>query len=369
MEVDHRDATLILLQLAAGDLVSAMQTASSLVATPPTDRPMSAPPPPAASGLNGSVAPKPPLASPAPSTVSAFAGDAPRPSRAKGLQLGASKQPVSLAAQIAAADEDDDGEIEDAWGGDLMDVTADEGDWSACACAETRPHLTRYAAEFESAPVQADEVDNPWAEAAAAPPSLSLSQPPRPKPRPAPVFASAAAAAPKPTPAPAVVQQPVRASAVARAARPAVASPPAPKASDGWGASWGDEDDDAGSIPPEPAEAEPPVPAALLSKEDKAAEMARRREERKQVRVLAVQARWFLTCAAEDRCREGKGGEGVMLYLCSICGRRFMYAVVLRLHDKPWNRGIIAVRTGEYRPAKRSAYCILGPRMDEALAT
>ncbi|EJD37516.1 ARM repeat-containing protein [Auricularia subglabra TFB-10046 SS5] len=129
-------------KLAAGDLVSAMETASALVASPPLDRPMSAPPPPASSssgsGLNGSVsAVKPPLASPALSTVSAFAGNgAPRPSKAKGLQLGASKKPAaSLAAQIAAAEDDDpvdDGAIEDAWGGDLMDVQADQDDWSEC---------------------------------------------------------------------------------------------------------------------------------------------------------------------------------------------------------------------------------------------
>ncbi|KZV89649.1 hypothetical protein EXIGLDRAFT_140013 [Exidia glandulosa HHB12029] len=258
-----------------------MQTASSLVASPPLDRPMSAPPPP--SGLNGSVsaAPKPPLASPALSTSSAFAG-APKPSRAKGLQLGASKQPASLAAQIAAADDDADGAaIEDAWGGDLMDVTADEGDWTA----------------FESAPLPAadeddDGFDNPWAEAAAAaaPPSLSLTQPPKPKAKPKPAAHTFASSAPVPAfkpITPPVVHAPVKASAIARVARPAVASPSPPKPkNDGWGESWGDNDDaDDGGIPPEPAEPEPASAATPpLTKEDKAAEMARRREERNGLR-------------------------------------------------------------------------------------
>jgi SCY1-like protein 1 len=72
-----------------------------------------------------------------PSSIGKAFGTAPRP---KGMQLGASKTPgsvaaASLAAQLeeeAAAEEGIDG---NPWGtDDLIDINADEDDWSKCFC-------------------------------------------------------------------------------------------------------------------------------------------------------------------------------------------------------------------------------------------
>jgi SCY1-like protein 1 len=72
---------------------------------------------------------------------------APPPVRARGMQLGAHKAPAgALAAEIAAEAAGD--ELPGGWGdGDLMDVNADEGDWSAFESAPA-PRAARLASNF-----------------------------------------------------------------------------------------------------------------------------------------------------------------------------------------------------------------------------
>jgi hypothetical protein len=76
-----------------------------------------------------------------------------RPAPARGMQLGAHKAPAAaLAAQLAA--EDAASEVPGGWGdaaGDLMDVHADEGDWTDFETAPVpgaRPGASRLATDF-----------------------------------------------------------------------------------------------------------------------------------------------------------------------------------------------------------------------------
>lgn len=110
------------------------------------DRPTSAPPPPG--GLSGGPSRPGPLpfvpsvASAANSAVSSPAMTrsstlgAGSSSRAKGMQLGASKVPAglaaaSLAAQLAEEAATEEGVQDNPWGtDDLIDINADEDDWS-----------------------------------------------------------------------------------------------------------------------------------------------------------------------------------------------------------------------------------------------
>ncbi|KAE9408578.1 ARM repeat-containing protein [Gymnopus androsaceus JB14] len=157
-------------------------------------------------------------------------------SRSKGMQLGANKVPPSVAAAALAERLAEEAAVEEEsnpWGDDdLMDVNADEGDWSA----------------FETAP----------------PPSLEVP--------------TLAVLAPKPVPA--STRPGFNGNAIAASRTPSKASStfsPPPSTND-----W-DTPDDGWDAPNKSSS--PPVALAStanMTKEEKAAEMARRKEERKQ---------------------------------------------------------------------------------------
>ncbi|KAJ8076987.1 Nuclear aminoacylation-dependent tRNA export pathway component [Marasmius tenuissimus] len=203
-------------RLVSSDMQTTMATVTDI------DRPTSAPPPAEDSRI-GALRPSPLLTSvsAANSVVSspAFPNHAPSISKAKGLQLGANKVPpstvaASLGQQLAEEAAAEDGVDSNPWGNDdLMDVNADEDDWSA----------------FETAP------------AAPSGPATVTPTPVAPKPVPAKSSNSLSAT--------------------------------------GWDSgSW---EGSNAARSPSPAPSTPSLPAAM-SKEEKAAEMARRKEERKQ---------------------------------------------------------------------------------------
>src|ERR1700683_852905 len=120
---------------------------STMNAAPGLDRPTSAPPP----GGGPSTLPKRPsplpfmptasaqnstLSSPSVPHTSNIAMDLGAASRAKGMQLGASKVPASVAAASLAAQLEEEAAAEEGvegnpWGtDDLIDINADEDDWS-----------------------------------------------------------------------------------------------------------------------------------------------------------------------------------------------------------------------------------------------
>ncbi|KAL0581808.1 Nuclear aminoacylation-dependent tRNA export pathway component [Marasmius crinis-equi] len=204
-------------RLVSSDMQTTMATNTEI------DRPTSAPPP-ADDTRIGSLRPSPLLTSvsAANSVVSspAFPNHTPAASKARGLQLGANKVPPSVVAaslgqKLAEEAAAEDGIDSNPWGNDdLMDVNADQDDWSA----------------FETAP---------------SPPNVPRVITPTP-------------IAPKPVPA----------------SKPSSSLPPG-----GWDAgSWDTGPDTTRS--PSPA-ATPSLPSTM-TKEEKAAEMARRKEERKQ---------------------------------------------------------------------------------------
>ncbi|ODO05374.1 SCY1 protein kinase [Cryptococcus wingfieldii CBS 7118] len=200
-----------------------------------------------------------------------------------GLKLGGvTKKPQakqkSLADQLAEEYEDDDDDGMNAWGNDdLMDVNADQDDWSA----------------FESAPVPEvvvpppqDYYVKPTPKAKPAPKSTpapaAKPEPipvPSPVPPPAPLLAPAVSASPtppsppttlapkpiKPTPSPIAAQTPILTSSPALSQVSAMAKSPAPSFSSELSAGTAT---GGGGL-------------AGMSKEEKEKEMARRREERK----------------------------------------------------------------------------------------
>ncbi|KAG7090905.1 hypothetical protein E1B28_009982 [Marasmius oreades] len=202
-------------RLVSSDMQTTMATATDM------NRPTSVPP--ADNSRIGSLQPSPLPASPsaANSVVSSptLPSYTPSASKAKSLHLGANKKPSSVAAaslaqQLAEEAAAEDGVDSNPWGNDdLMDVNADQDDWSA----------------FESAP----------SEAMAPAPVVPIP------------------IAPKPVIAPKTLTPPT-----------------------GW--DTGEWDDGPGiTRSPSPATATPSLPSTM-SKEEKAAEMARRKEERRQ---------------------------------------------------------------------------------------
>lgn len=259
------------------------------------DRPTSAPPPVAGSSTDpriGNLRPSPLFTtlSAANSTVSSPVVPtrlAPQ-SRAKGLQLGANKVPPSVAAAALAAQlaeetaaANDIGES-NPWGtDDLIDVNADQDDWSEhCILSDCLAKRTKCdcIGAFESAPSLLTEpktnavglgfdgigninggvplaVDEPWGETGdstiwADNQMESTTLPVQPR---------------KP---PATTKQTTRSSV------------PSPEVND-----W---DSAAGWDAPEKKSSSVPTAASMsgVTKDERAAEMARRKEERKQVGVF-----------------------------------------------------------------------------------
>ncbi|KAI0743379.1 ARM repeat-containing protein [Daedaleopsis nitida] len=231
-------------KLATGDLQTSMTSAIGAA----IDRPTSAPA--ANAGLNGNTLTISTASVPLTPTSSSNAGPTrslTSPSKGKGMQLGATKLP-SIASSIPDWAEEAAAELETSqstnpWGSDdLMDVNADDDDWSA----------------FESAPAPAPSTE-PTYFGFGNVHSQSIS----PDPWAAPAVAPKAPIAP----------QPKRPIATHRPSIPSPLASPRPLS----------------STPSESGKAEP-VPTHSttgMSKEEKAAEMARRKEERRQ-RIAAL---------------------------------------------------------------------------------
>ncbi|KAG9099219.1 hypothetical protein FS749_001786 [Ceratobasidium sp. UAMH 11750] len=212
-----------------GRKLATSEAQGSLSTASPLDRPVSAPP----ESLNA------PTTSALPSPAASIAA---MPSHGKAMQLGTKQPNKSLVG-------DDDGwgadsstaDVANAWGdGDLMDVNADADDWGAFEEATPEPATPLKPV---AAPKPAHQtLPSTKSQPAAVPPRASTLSPPKLKPR---------------------ISSPL--------ASPAIG------ASD----TWGSFEQDAPATP-EVAETPKSMSLAGLSKEEKAAEMARRREERKQ---------------------------------------------------------------------------------------
>ncbi|CAE6535679.1 unnamed protein product [Rhizoctonia solani] len=159
------------------------------------------------------------------------------PTHGKGMQLGSK----AGAKQLLSEDNEwgtDSGaaDVANAWGdGDLIDVNADADDWGAFEAAAPEPVAPK--------PVPPSSITPARAKTAPTPARTNTLSPPQVKPRTSSPLAS-----------------------------------PSVKATD----TWGSFENEAPDVTPEKAEQVKAMSLAGLSKEEKAAEMARRREERKQ---------------------------------------------------------------------------------------
>ncbi|KAL1942784.1 hypothetical protein VTO73DRAFT_5024 [Trametes versicolor] len=250
-------------KLAAGDLQTTMASAAGAA----IDRPTSAPVPMGVNGgLSGSLlaaAVPPPLtptfSSPTGVPTRSLTTASAATSRSKGMQLGATKVPSNISsipdwAEEAAAAVETQGASP--WGNDdLMDVNADEDDWSAF---ETAPIPSVQDSGLGFGTIGSTPTPDPWAAPAPVKPhsssewgSLHTTLAPKPsRTSSSRVGVSSPLASPRP-------------SSIARSPTP----------SDGGKG--------------ETAPAAPPHSTAGMSKEDKAAEMARRKEERR-LRIAAL---------------------------------------------------------------------------------
>ncbi|KAJ7128934.1 armadillo-type protein [Mycena crocata] len=224
-------------KLATTDMQSNMTSASGLAIDRPTSAPISAPSP-----IGGSLAYSQNIQ---PNGSAGFRSgvSTPTPTKSKAMQLGAHKVPASVAAaalveQLAeeAAATETDG---NPWGNDdLIDVNADEDDWSAFETAQPTADVPEYNGSSRTSPAPSND---PW-RGYVTDDRGSLSQ-----------------SAPLPQ------------------SRHTHAPPP-PVSESGWDAvgAW----EDSSEKKPPSAQSAQSTPA--LSKEEKAVEMARRKEERKQ---------------------------------------------------------------------------------------
>ncbi|KAG8984065.1 hypothetical protein FRB90_005587 [Tulasnella sp. 427] len=176
--------------------------------------------------------------------------------------------------------------------GDLIDVSADTGDWSEFAKAPDAPELEA----VHDPDAWGDMLDSSSKPTSPAPPPAAAAMPNlstfAPAPRKAPATPAAnkikSPSTPQPKTVAASLAPPIHQQSrspslpnLSRAMSDNRTSSPAPAAvtSDDWGdddSTW--KADDPGST----TAATPATPMAAMSKEEKAAEMARRREERKQ---------------------------------------------------------------------------------------
>nr|GAT57734.1 predicted protein [Mycena chlorophos] len=224
-------------KLATSDLQSNIAVVPQVVIERPTSAPqVGTAPVPSSSAFSAPTAIRSSVTSPA-------------PSKSKGMQLGAHKVPASvasaalveqLAEEAAAQSEGDpwgeeslnDGDGSNPWGNDdLMDVNADQDDWSAFETGQTPSLANGFQAE------------DPWADSRT---NRTTS------------------------PTPSILQR--------AASPPSRAISPLNNSTTAW-SSVGDWDEPVAS---KPTAVRPTSPAAVLTKEEKAAEMARRKEERKQ---------------------------------------------------------------------------------------
>ncbi|GAW00339.1 armadillo-type protein [Lentinula edodes] len=235
---------------------SDMQTTMASSTGTGIDRPTSAPPPAEDSRI-GNLKPSPLLTSMSAANSTATSPALPirsnfqSSSKLKGMQLGASKVPSSIAAALAEqlAEEvaaEDGVDVSNPWGDDdLMDVNADEGDWSA----------------FETAPV---------------------STPP--------IKITPAVTAPKPIPASTHpgfnsngfttgTSIPKSRTPVSQMSSKNSSTISPSSSTNGW------DQDDGWDAPPTTRRASSPagpISTSTMTKEERAAEMAKRKEERRQ---------------------------------------------------------------------------------------
>ncbi|TFK44506.1 hypothetical protein BDQ12DRAFT_673119 [Crucibulum laeve] len=258
-------------KLATSELQSAM--------SPGIDRPISAPAPPGGFPLDSHIGElrKPSFAATT-STPTTPVTNSASISKARGLQLGATKQPASaladrLAAEAAAINS---GETTNPWGNDdLIDVNADEGDWSAFESApvviEPKPISASNGGlpsvlNGSKSPRQSTDID-PWNNSSSQPESLHADP-----------WQDTQASFPTLSVQPRKTSSNIRRTqSPASSGRLTPVSSPQPVRT-GWddASSW---DDSEMAVSPVPLV----IPSmAGMSKEEKAAEMIRRKEERKQ---------------------------------------------------------------------------------------
>ncbi|KAG8898592.1 hypothetical protein FRB99_007336 [Tulasnella sp. 403] len=244
--------------------------------------------------LNGNATPKstgfsplgqtPAIAVTSPFDTAVNGRSAPKP---KGMQLG-HRTTASLADEVAA---EAAAAVPGAWddvGDDLMDVAADAGDWSEFASAPDAPQMEA----VHDPEAWGDMLDGSEQKTPSPPPQVlpNLSSF-APAPRKAAIGGSSKTRVHAPVPKSAPKQTsspPVPVRGATSPALPVTSPSPTPRSStqlnrptDANG--WDDSDsnwkvDDAVA----PAQSSASAPLAGMSKEEKAAEMARRREERKQ---------------------------------------------------------------------------------------
>ncbi|KAJ7782912.1 hypothetical protein B0H16DRAFT_1494832 [Mycena metata] len=225
-------------KLATTDMQSDMTSASGMA----IDRPTSAPGPgPTAPALFDGTPP-------------CYGVSTPTPSKSKAMQLGAHKVPASVAAaalveqlaEEAAAAEGDS----NPWGNDdLIDVNADEDDWSA----------------FESAPPVADASSNSFDDAESSDNPWNLSRPTENG------WGNSSRSF-------STTQSPKAVSVSSTKGRSTPVPPSPVPESTGWDAvgAWEDPTETKATLTHSTSS------TVVLTKEEKAAEMARRKEERKQ---------------------------------------------------------------------------------------
>ncbi|KAL5506966.1 CEX1 [Sanghuangporus vaninii] len=253
-------------KLVPGDLQSVMATASSAPSTVPHTN--SAPAPLALNGsastLSGTF-----VASPSASTLSSPGLPSSSTGKARGMQLGASKRSAADAAGI------------DAWASeDLMDVNADQDDWTAFESAPRGMKDSAAASTlgFDEAPtfstptLAVDESDD-WGTMDDGTDDTSS-------------FADAWGSdlnAPQPTRSrPSTLSPSVSATAKARASPRASSSILPARPSSSSSTTTSETHTSSLSSAMSPARPTTPTQTAPMTKEEKAAEMARRKEERKQ---------------------------------------------------------------------------------------
>ncbi|WVR00194.1 hypothetical protein IAU59_007336 [Kwoniella sp. CBS 9459] len=196
-----------------------------------------------------------------------------------GLKLGGKKATPaksSLADTLAGEWEEED-ETANAWGtDDLIDVNADDDDWSAFESAQVPEIVVPPPQSYYVTPTAKPSGTAPsTSKSAAPPPAKNIAPSASPKPSPVAAFA-------QPSNAPATaIKSPLRASS------PAVSA----SAAEEWGDVEGGAGDSAKNSPAKAAANEATAAAAQslagMSKEEKDKEMARRREERK-ARIAAM---------------------------------------------------------------------------------
>ncbi|TFK53983.1 ARM repeat-containing protein [Heliocybe sulcata] len=238
-------------KLVSSDLQTAISSSPSLG----IDRPISAPPPVtlnAPSSSSNIARPSPLAAASTPDVLRPSSLALGGASKAKGLQLGAHKVPASASAAVFPTELEDEVnaatsiDANNPWGNDdLMDVHADEDDWSAFETAppivEPKPVSIVATQSLRSSMVSAHNQDSSWDDfGMAAVPALSSASQNRKAPT-----SSRMKSPPRATPSP-----------LSRVSSPAPAASPTPVSS--------------------------AASTAGMSKEEKAAELARRKEERKQ---------------------------------------------------------------------------------------